>query len=157
MISAELLVLNFEEVRRRSILLFSGIPEDIINWRPDAEAMSIIELIRHVLQSPYIYSLIIKNRGWEGSDFITPWDARAFTTIADEIAFAQPYHQEFIAEISSYSDHELSEIEIIRADRNQRRRRGDYLLRIAYHEAVHTGNILTYLRTLNIPRPEIWD
>ena len=157
MTATELLVLNFEETRRRSVKLFQGIPEDVANWRPDAEAMSIIELIRHVLQSPYIYHIIIKNGGWQGGEFVTPWDNRPYTTIADELKFAQTYHESFIADVRAFSDQELSAIEIIRADKNQRRKLGDYLLRIAYHEGVHTGNILTYLRTLHIPRPEIWD
>jgi len=30
------------------------------------------------------------------------------------------------------------------------------LLRIAYHEAVHTGQLLSYLRTLGLERPMIW-
>lgn len=153
----ELLILNLEEVRRRSLILWQGIPDEVAGWKPDEEAMSIIAMIRHVLQSPYIYNLIIKNRGWEGGDFVTPWDNRPYTTIADEIAFAQPYTESFLADIQSFTESDLSEIEIVRADRNQRRKLGDYLLRIAYHEGVHTGNILTYLRTLNIDRPEIWD
>ncbi|AMR31056.1 hypothetical protein A0256_06265 [Mucilaginibacter sp. PAMC 26640] len=153
----ELLILNMEEVRRRSLILWKGIPDEVAGWKPDEEAMSMIEMIRHVLQSPYIYNLIIKNRGWEGGDFITPWDERPYTTIADEIAFAQGFHESFLADIRTYTTPQLSEIEIIRADLNQRRKLGDYLLRIAYHESIHAGNILTYLRTLNIDRPAIWD
>jgi uncharacterized damage-inducible protein DinB len=34
---------------------------------------------------------------------------------------------------------------------------GDYLNRIAYHESVHTGQLLDYLRTIGIERPQIWD
>jgi hypothetical protein len=30
-------------------------------------------------------------------------------------------------------------------------------LRMAYHEAVHTGQLLAYLRAMGIPRPNIWD
>ena len=34
---------------------------------------------------------------------------------------------------------------------------GDFVLRMAYHELVHTGQLLSYLRRMNVPRPEIWD
>jgi uncharacterized damage-inducible protein DinB len=157
MTATELLILNLQEVRRRSLILWSGIPEEIAKWRPDAEAMSILKMVRHVLQSPYIYNIIAKNHGWEGGEFITPWDNRPFTTIADEIAFAAPCHESVLADFGKYTEQDLSDIVIIRKDKNQRRKLGDYLLRIAYHEGVHAGNILTYLRTLNIPRPNIWD
>ncbi|MEZ5028674.1 MAG: hypothetical protein R2765_07795 [Ferruginibacter sp.] len=46
---------------------------------------------------------------------------------------------------------------ITRKEKKQHRKLGDYLLRIAYHEAVHTGQLLDYLRTLNSPRANIWD
>jgi hypothetical protein len=34
---------------------------------------------------------------------------------------------------------------------------GDYLQRIAYHESVHTGQMLAYFRALSLERPLIWD
>jgi hypothetical protein len=34
---------------------------------------------------------------------------------------------------------------------------GDYLLRIGFHEAVHAGQFLAYLRAMQIERPFIWD
>ncbi|MCZ6703275.1 MAG: hypothetical protein O6940_09575 [Ignavibacteria bacterium] len=44
-----------------------------------------------------------------------------------------------------------------RREVDQRKKLGDYLNRIAYHESVHTGQMLSYLRTLGIERPQIWD
>ena len=52
---------------------------------------------------------------------------------------------------------DLEEVYITRPDKNQHRKLGDYLLRIAYHEGVHTGQLLDYLRTLKAPRAVIWD
>jgi hypothetical protein len=34
---------------------------------------------------------------------------------------------------------------------------GKYLLRIGYHESVHAGQFLSYLRAMKIDRPKIWD
>jgi uncharacterized damage-inducible protein DinB len=157
MTATELIILNSEEVRRRSIKLMQGIPHEVIHWKPDEEAMSIIEMARHMLESEYIYNEIVKTRGRLDDDFVTPWESRPFTTTADEIAFATLYHQQFLDSVRMYTDQDLDEIEIIRVDRNQRRKLGDYLLRIAYHESVHAGNLFSYLRILNIDRPDIWD
>jgi len=43
----ELLILNFEEVRRRSIKVWKAISEDSLFWRPDPAAMRCIEMVRH--------------------------------------------------------------------------------------------------------------
>jgi len=152
----ELIILNYEEIRRRSIKLWNGIPEKFYHWQPDKDAMSLIETVRHVLESPYIYQQIIKGRGDKGN-LISPWEGRPYTTIADEISFAQPYRENYLEMVRSFTPQDLLEIEIIRPELGQRRKLGDYLLRIAYHEAVHAGNILSNLRTLGIERPNIWD
>jgi uncharacterized damage-inducible protein DinB len=157
MILTDLIILNYEEIRRRSIKLWAGIPAAFYHWQPDPEAMTVIELVRHVLESEYIYQKIIEGRGILSADFKSPWEGRPFTNIEDELAFAQPYRERYLEMIRSFSEQELSEIEIIRAELGQRRKLGDYLLRIAYHEAIHAGNILSYLRTLNVDRPNIWD
>ncbi len=49
MTHTEIILLNFEEIRRRSIKLWSGIPSSFYKWKPDDKAMSCIEMIRHVL------------------------------------------------------------------------------------------------------------
>jgi len=51
----------------------------------------------------------------------------------------------------------LENVRIERKEVGQSKKLGDYLNRIAYHESVHTGQILSYLRTIGIDRPQIWD
>ncbi|MED2149537.1 DinB family protein, partial [Bacillus thuringiensis] len=34
---------------------------------------------------------------------------------------------------------------------------GDMLMRMAYHEAVHTGQLLRDMRALGLKRPHLWD
>ena len=63
----------------------------------------------------------------------------------------------FIETIKEFSPTDFSTIEIIRSEKGQRRRLGDCIQRIAYHESVHTGQMLSYLRTLGLERPQIWD
>jgi len=152
----ELLILNFEEVRRRSIKVWKSISDEYLYWRPDGDAMNCIEMVRHVLEGENIYHHIILHRG-ELGDFESPLKSNPFSSIDDELRYAQPYREKFLKMINGFSSKELEEIYITRKNMGQHRKLGDYLLRIAYHEAVHTGQLLDYLRTVKTARPKIWD
>jgi uncharacterized damage-inducible protein DinB len=152
----ELLILNFEEVRRRSIKVWKSIDEELLYWRPDADAMSCIEMVRHILEGENIYHHIVLHGG-ELGNFESPLKSNPFSTIDDELKYAQPYREKFLQMVNGFTAKELDEVYITRAAIKQHRRLGDYLLRIAYHEAVHTGQLLDYLRTAKAARPKIWD
>jgi uncharacterized damage-inducible protein DinB len=152
----EILLLNFEEIRRRSLKLWKGLPPEYYNWKPDAEAMTCLEMIRHILESEHYFQVIVNRRGNLG-DYPSPWQDMAYTNVESEVSFAAPYRAEFLKTVSSFSPKELDTIEVIRTEKNQRRKLGDYLQRIAYHEAVHTGQLLSYFRGIGIERPLIWD
>ncbi|MDR7071679.1 DinB family protein [Fictibacillus barbaricus] len=154
--SIELLILNFNEIRRRSIKVWTSIPEEKLHWKPDGEAMSCLEMIRHVLESEHYYHLAIENRG-SLPVFESPFENHPFTTVKDELEFAEPYRKQFIETIKSYSEDDLDHIKIDRSDSGYIRDLGDMLLRIAYHESVHTGQLLDYLRTAGAERISIWD
>jgi uncharacterized damage-inducible protein DinB len=156
MTQTQILLTNFEEIRRRSIKLWQGIPVENYFWKPDAEAMHCLEMVRHVLEGEYWFLAIVNGRG-DSSGFVSPWDNRPYTTLQDELDFAKPYRAIFIETIKSFSVEDLSTIEINRVEKNQRRILGDYLQRITYHEAVHTGQMLSYLRTLRVAIPSVWD
>ena len=53
MTQTELIILNLNEIREKSIKLWNGLPENHYNWKPDKNAMSAIEMIRHVLEADY--------------------------------------------------------------------------------------------------------
>jgi hypothetical protein len=74
--SIDLILLNFDEVRRRSIKIWTSIPEEMLQWKPDDEAMNCQEMIRHVLESEHYYHLAIKNR--EFTRFRFPFRKSAF-------------------------------------------------------------------------------
>lgn len=154
--SIDLIILNFNEVRRRSIKVWSSIPKEKLQWKPDDEAMNCIEMIRHVLESEYYYHLAIKNRG-SLSVFDSPFDNRTFSSVKAELEFAEPFRNEFINTIKSFTEEDLANIKIDRSDSGYIRDLGDMLLRVAYHESVHTGQLLDYLRTAGVPRIRIWD
>ncbi|WP_409296785.1 DinB family protein [Peribacillus sp. SCS-26] len=154
--STNLIIFNFNEVRRRSIKVWNSIPDNKLNWKPDDEAMTCLEMIRHVLESEHYYHLALNNRK-SLSLFDSPFENRPFTTVKSELDFAEPYRKQFMNTIKSYSEEDLSNIKIDRSDSGYIRDLGDMLLRIAYHESVHTGQLLDYLRSAGIPRIRIWD
>lgn len=152
----ENILLNFSETRRRSIKLWKGIPDEFLNWKPDSEAFSIIEMIRHTLEGEHLFHTIIKNRGDLG-DYKSPWGNLAYSDLKNELSFAEKYHNSFIEMIKTLNEADLENIHIERKEVNQSKPLGDYLNRMVYHEAVHTGQLLGYLRTLDVERPLIWD
>lgn len=155
MTKTTLILHNFTETRRRSIKLWEGLPETHYHWKPDEGAMTAIQLIRHVLQSDYGWNMIINRE--DMSNYSTPWEGRPYTNVADELAFAEPYRKEFLSSVNQFSDEELSETTIIHPGNGKEKLLGQYLLRIGYHEAVHAGQFLSYLRAMQVERPMIWD
>ncbi len=154
--SIETILLNFSEIRRRSINLWSGIPEEYLNWKPDEEAFSILEMIRHILEGEHLFHKIILNRGNLG-DYKSPWGKLSYLDLNNELDFSNKYRLDFLNMIKNLNEKDLERIRIERTEVNQSKKLGDYLNRIAYHEAVHTGQLLDYLRTIGIERPLIWD
>src|SRR5689334_18687307 len=125
MSGAELLCLNLNETRRRSIRIWRAIPLSLSDWRPDPAAMSWFEMMRHVLEADYLYGQILRDR-------------RSYSFL-------------------QLSDDDLNTSSIDRRDVGYIRKAGDFILRIAYHEAVHAGQMLQYLRMAGVPRPSVWD
>jgi uncharacterized damage-inducible protein DinB len=146
MTPADLLILNFEEIRRRSIKIWEAISPDCYSWRPDVGAMSLQEMVRHVLESEHLYHIIMERKGVIG-DYVSPWANRRFDTIRNEIEFAKGFRVEFLSAIQGFRQNDF----------DFKSNLGKYLLKAAYHEAVHTGQFLAYLRILGVHRPAIWD
>jgi uncharacterized damage-inducible protein DinB len=155
----ELLIWNLEEVRRRSLAVWHSIPPDRTDWKPDAEAMTCIELVRHVPECEYLYLSILKTGSRQPFDSVDDslWVARPFTTVEAEIQFAAPYREELLELIRSYTVKQLSTVRVDQSGKGHFRGVGDFILRMAYHESVHTGQLLSYLRMMDVPRPNIWD
>ncbi|CAA7386255.1 DinB family protein [Chryseobacterium fistulae] len=151
----DLILHHLNETRRRSILLWKGLPPELYSWKPDDEAMTAIEMIRHVLQADYGWNMIIHQS--DMSHYKTPWENHPFLNVEDELEFAEPYRQTFLQSIKNFSPKQLAETLITHPGNGTKKLLGDYLLRIGYHESVHAGQFLSYLRTMGIPRPFIWD
>ncbi|WMX16740.1 MULTISPECIES: DinB family protein [unclassified Aureispira] len=155
MTNTEFILLNLKEIRRRSIKLWEGLPRERYFWKPDKEAMTAIEMIRHVLGADHGWNIII-NQG-DMSSYISPWENRPFVSLQDELEFAKPYRQQFLESIRQFSADDLANKEITHPGNGKVRLLGDYLLRIGYHESVHAGQFISYLRMMQVERPFIWD
>jgi len=152
------ILLNFEEVRRRSIELWMSIPQDKLDWRPDPEAMSCREMIHHVLEGEYLYhQMLEKPLNLSLTEEHNPYKGITFSSVEEALKFAQPYREKFIEFLGLFNEKQLTEIKIDRSEMGYIRELGDMLLRVAYHESVHTGQLLDYLRTAKVKRPIIWD
>ena len=156
MTASEILTLNLEEIRRRSIKIWRGIPEDKFDWKPDAEAMNCLEMVRHVLEGEWLYHQMLKSGG-NLDTHETPFANRAWTNVEDEIEFAESYRKDFLDFVNSLTVSDLAEKKVDRSERGYIRPFGDFILRIGYHESVHAGQMLSNLRTMEAPRPDIWD
>jgi uncharacterized damage-inducible protein DinB len=154
--SIEIIILNFSEIRRRSIKLWNGIPNEHLNWKPDGGAFTIIEMIRHVLEGEHLFHKIIENQGNLG-DYQSPWHELKYSDVKRELEFTKKFRIDFLNMINGLDESDLENVRVNRTEVGQSKKLGDYLNRIAYHESVHTGQMLSYLRTIGIDRPKIWD
>jgi len=155
MSGAELLCLNLTETRRRSIRIWRAIPLSLSRCRPDPEGMSCLEMVRHVLEADYLYGQMLRERRSYSGD--SPFADRHFDDVDAALAFANPYRESLLKTVRHLSDNDLNTISVDRSDVGYIRKAGDFILRIAYHEAVHAGQMLQYLRMAGVPRPSIWD
>ena len=90
-------------------------------------------------------------------DYESPWGGAKCINLEIELELAREHRDNFMTMIKNFSEADLENVKIIRNEVGQEKQLGDYLNRIAYHESVHTGQMLDYMRTIGIPRPKIWD
>ncbi|WP_242222196.1 DinB family protein [Bacillus cereus group sp. BfR-BA-01380] len=153
----DLTILNLKETRRRSIKLWESLPDSWITWRPDKEALSFGEMIRHVWSASFDYHMVLRNNGSVKTEITTPYDQEPIISIEKEIELSELYFGDFIEYVQSLTIEDLESRLIDRSDVGYQRYLGDMLLRIAYHDAVHAGQFLQYLRMVGLERPMIWD
>jgi uncharacterized damage-inducible protein DinB len=154
--ATDVLLLNLEEVRRRSLIVWRAIPPERVHWKPDDRAMTCIEMVRHVLEGEFLYTEMLRVRR-DVPDEATPFTGRAFTSVDDEVAFSRPFRTTLVNLIHSIGPEELATVKVDRSDKGYVQTVGDFVLRMAYHEAVHTGQLLAYLRAMGAPHANIWD
>lgn len=154
----DLILLDLRETRRRFLMVANSFPDHLLHWRPDPDALSVGGHIRHVLLHDLDWLYIFEKGRLPTKEEQEPlWEKPPFTTVKAEIERAEPFHQQFIDYVGSLASEDFSRKMIRWPHRPIERLLGDTLERKAYHDAVHTGQLLQYLRMLQLPRPGIWD
>jgi uncharacterized damage-inducible protein DinB len=153
----DLFLLDYQECRRRFLMVAASFPNELLTWRPDISAFSVGETIRHVLLHDLSWLKILKEKRLPTDEELIHLLDRPYTDLQDEIDRSIQYQKEFIDLIKTYNEEELLSICISWPHKPIKRTLGDTLERKSYHDAVHTGQLLQYLRMLNIERPMIWD
>ena len=149
-----LAIKNLETARQKSLLIFNAIPHEHIHWKMDAESMSIIETVRHLLDCDKWYMKNIQDRKNDHLDYDELFGNRPYISIENEIEMNQKAHADFIEYLKTFSDEALEKTLLKRS--SGMKNLDTFLLEIAYHEAYHTAQIQVYLRILNTPRAIIW-
>lgn len=154
--SIDVLILNMSEVRRRSEIVWKSIDKKYYEFKPDQDALTIYEMIKHVLQSEYMYhEMFIKGGSIE--EIPTPYDD-IYNSIEELIEVSKKYRCDYKEFVQKLSEEDLTNIKIDRSqDAGYIRTIGDMIERVTFHEAVHLGQLLDYMRTAEIERPRIWD
>lgn len=147
---------NLLAARQRSMLVWKAFPVEHHFWKPDEEAMHLLEMVRHIFNAQIWFLHLIKEKGNVAAINITN-DNSEYTTLENELQKGQELTNTFHQFINTFSETELETIFIKRTDKDFKMSLRNFLLRAAYHEATHTGQLLSYLRTLHIQRPNIWD
>ncbi|MHC0037681.1 DinB family protein [Pseudoneobacillus sp. C159] len=155
--SLELFLLDFQECRRRFLMTAAAFPDDLLCWKPDKNAQSVSEIIRHVLLHDFYWLMILKEERLPTAEELQHLAKKPFTNLQDEIGWSRVYQNQFSEFIKTLDVNELGTRYISWPHKPIRRTLGDTLERKSYHDAVHTGQLLQYLRMLQIERPLIWD
>ena len=85
------------------------------------------------------------------------YETEPIATVEREIELSEPYFNSFISYVEGLTSDELATRIINRSDVGVIRTLGDMLLRIAYHDSVHVGQFLQYMRMVGLERPNTWD
>ncbi len=150
------LIANKEAVRAKTRNLYPKIPADRMTWAPDAKALTLGQLLRHLHMSEAGLVDVLRTGKWwyleerigpQLTDYVGP-----ATNKDAEIAKLEEVHAATIAFLRDAPE-EVLEREY-RSERLNRALKGwAIILGTAEHESHHRGQVATYLRLLGDPTP----
>ena len=151
-----LLIANKEAVRAKTRNLFPKIPADKMTWAPDAKALTLGQLIRHLrMAEAGLLDVVRKGSWWYLEERIGPVLTSYVGPATDKDAEIRQFEETHAATIAFLRDVPLEALE--REYRNERLKRAmtgwALILGLAEHEAHHRGQMATYLRLLGEPQP----
>jgi uncharacterized damage-inducible protein DinB len=144
-----------QRVRTRQVLAL--VRPEMLGWRPEKEALSVGEMLRHLWVSEEGVRRVALDGNFAYYEKRIPEGLRAVLgaprTLADELADIERVHNETLAAVRAFPA-EKFDVERAHEGLGFRRRVAVILLGINEHEIHHRAQLMVYLRILGSPAPE---
>lgn len=146
-------------IRGRTEEVLQKVPEDKLNWRPTPGILSLGQLIRHIGQADMAWTKVLGGV-WNLGQFLDVrrnMDLLEVTgdveSLTDELEALEITHQELLKWIAAQSDDDL---EKTYEGSGMTLTAREIILVLCEHESHHRGQIVTYLRLLEVEKPQPW-
>ena len=153
----ELICKQKEAVRRRTREVAGMIRAEDLAWRPEKEALSVGEMLRHLWVSEEGVRRAALDGNFSYYEKRIPQGLRAVLgtpgKLADELAQLETVHQETLRQVTAFPPERMEE-ERVHEPLGFRRKILALLLGITEHEIHHRAQLVVYLRMLGRPVPE---
>ena len=153
----EVFLKNKEVIRRRTRQVADMLQPGRFAWRPEHEALSVGEMLRHLWVSEEGVRRVALDDNFSYYETRIPKGLRAVlgapTTLEQEIAALERVHAETLAAVAAVPDRMFEE-ERSHEGLGYRRKVYVILMGILEHEIHHRAQLMTYLRILGTPVPE---
>ncbi len=153
----ELFLKQKEAIRRRTREVVRMIRPEHFAWRPEKDALSVSEMLRHIWVSEEGVRRVALEGNFAYYETRIPQGLRAVLgtpgTLTEELENLERVHRQTIAEVASCPVGVFDE-ERAHEGLGYRRKVYAILLGINEHEIHHRAQLMTYLRILGTPVPE---
>ena len=153
----ELFLKQKQALRARTREVFALLRPEHLDWRPEGEALSIGEMLRHMAVSEQGVLRLVLSGDFSYYDQRIPHGLRSTfgesRTLPELFDDLDRVHEETIAAVREMRPEKLEE-ERTKPELNFRRKVYAILFGINEHEIHHRAQIMTYLRMLGSPAPE---
>jgi uncharacterized damage-inducible protein DinB len=156
---SQVLIDHKNGLRRRTMEVIRKTPEDKLNWRPAAGILSLGQLVHHIGQADMAWTKVLEG-AWDLEQFMTirrnmdlVEGIGAVESLTDEVESLEITHQELVKWIAAQSDDELEQVYEGAGLKLTAR---EIVLGLCEHESHHRGQIVTYLRLLDVSDAQPW-
>ncbi len=146
-------------IRNRTMKVINEVPQDRLNWRPVEGVLSLGQLVHHLGQADMAWTKVL-SRDWDFPQFLNArFEMDLLKIIGEvqsltvEIEGLEITHRELIKWIATQTDDQLEQVY---EDAERRLTAWEIILGLCEHESHHRGQIVTYLRLLNVEDPRPW-
>lgn len=146
-----------EAIRGRTRQVAGLIRAEHVGWRPEKDALSVSEMLRHMWVSEEGVRRAALEDNFAYYETRIPQGLRAVLgqpgSLEEELGYLERVHRETLAAVAAWPLERWEE-ERAREALGFRRKAGVMLLGINEHEIHHRAQLMTYLRMLGTPAPE---